>query len=42
MSIEDTDAYLNMAENFEAVWQDALKVLRCVECARALFQAWDG
>jgi hypothetical protein len=23
-----------MAENFEAVRQDALKVLRCVECAR--------
>jgi hypothetical protein len=34
MSIEDTDAYVKMMEDLEAVWKDALKLHGCVECAR--------
>ena len=34
MKIEDTDAYVKIMENLEAVWKDALKLHGCIECAR--------
>ena len=34
MRIEDTDAYVKMMHDLKAVWKAALKVFRCVECAR--------